>query len=128
MKSRRLIASPRGSGQGIVTAQTRLVKMSALGHKRTYAVHKHVRFTTNSDRESEFPQTVMSANFDSRAILITVLSVGLTFAARELRETMHLIKGSFRTYASASVLEQESAAILSDNRVPSVPARLLGPG
>jgi hypothetical protein len=36
--------------------------MSALGQKRTYAVQKsHVRFTPNSDRESEIPQTVMSA-------------------------------------------------------------------
>src|SRR5215813_8698824 len=40
MNSRRLIASPE-SRRGIVTVQTRLVKgcpMSALGHKRTYAV------------------------------------------------------------------------------------------
>ena len=36
--------------------------MSALGQKQTYAVQqRHVRFTPNSDRESEFPQKVMSA-------------------------------------------------------------------
>ena len=36
--------------------------MSAMGHKRTYAVQKaHVRFTPNSDRESGFSQTAMSA-------------------------------------------------------------------
>jgi hypothetical protein len=36
--------------------------MSALGHKRTICSAKgHVRFAPNSDRESGFPQTVMSA-------------------------------------------------------------------
>jgi hypothetical protein len=36
--------------------------MSALGQKQTYAPQKtHVRFAPNSDRESGFPQTVMSA-------------------------------------------------------------------
>ena len=36
--------------------------MSALGQKQTYAVQKgHVRFAPNSDRKSEFPQTVMFA-------------------------------------------------------------------
>jgi hypothetical protein len=36
--------------------------MSALGHKRDICSAKgHVRFAPNSDRESEFPQTVMSA-------------------------------------------------------------------
>ena len=36
--------------------------MSALGQKRTFrSAIAHVRFTPNSDRESEFPQTVMSA-------------------------------------------------------------------
>jgi len=34
--------------------------MSALGQKRTYA-KRHVRFTPNSDRESEIPAKVMSA-------------------------------------------------------------------
>jgi hypothetical protein len=35
--------------------------MSALGQKQTYALQSDVRFTPNSDRESDFPQTVMSA-------------------------------------------------------------------
>jgi hypothetical protein len=36
--------------------------MSALGQKQTYAAHQpHVRFTPNSDRESEIPQKAMSA-------------------------------------------------------------------
>ena len=34
---------------------------------------------------------------------------------------MHLIKGSFRTYASASVLEQKSAAIYPTTSVPPSP-------
>jgi hypothetical protein len=38
------------------------VVMSALGQKQTFAAAKsHVRFAPNSDRESGFPQTVMSA-------------------------------------------------------------------
>src|SRR5262245_32760779 len=43
MKSRRLIASPEGSGQCIVAVRMRVVKgcsMSALGQKRTWAVQK----------------------------------------------------------------------------------------
>jgi hypothetical protein len=35
--------------------------MSALGQKQTCAAKSDVRFAPNSDRESEFPQTVMSA-------------------------------------------------------------------
>jgi hypothetical protein len=35
--------------------------MSALGHKRTYAVQKGTSFTPNSDRKSGLPQLVMSA-------------------------------------------------------------------
>src|SRR5262245_645119 len=55
---------PRGSGQGIVPAQTRSGKGPA--HVRfgsladICSAKRHVRFTPNSDRESGLPQTIMS--------------------------------------------------------------------
>src|SRR5262249_21995225 len=65
MKSRRLIAYPRGSEQGIVAVQMRLVKGwpdVRFGSKADIcAAISHVRFTPNSDRESEIPQKAMSA-------------------------------------------------------------------
>ena len=51
---------------------------------------------------------------------------------RELRITMHLIWGSLRTYASASVLEQRNEAICLTTAKAFPPvgvnSRLLGPG
>src|SRR5262249_4165453 len=54
---------PRGSGQGIVATQTCTGKGPAhvrFGSKADIcAATSHVRFTPNSDRESEFPQRAM---------------------------------------------------------------------
>jgi hypothetical protein len=65
MNSRRRIASPEAQdkalywiGSGPLSGQP----MSALGHKRTYAVHKAMSaLPPNSNRKSGFPHKVMSA-------------------------------------------------------------------
>jgi hypothetical protein len=65
MKSRRLIASPRGSGQGIVAAQTCAgegpINVRFGSKADMCAAKSDVRFASNSDRESGFSQNVMSA-------------------------------------------------------------------
>jgi hypothetical protein len=48
-------------GDVVVVVRKMQTRLSALGQKQTYAAKTHVRFTPNSDRKSEFPQTVMSA-------------------------------------------------------------------
>src|SRR4029453_4464975 len=56
---------PRGSGQGIVIFESRLVKGRSnvrFGSKADIcSATRHVRFTPNSDRESEIPHKVVSA-------------------------------------------------------------------
>src|ERR1043166_6988975 len=65
MNSRRLIRRPRGFGQHIVAALTCNGKGPAYVRFGSLAdicsAKGHVRFAPNSDRESGFPQTVMSA-------------------------------------------------------------------
>src|SRR6185295_620094 len=65
MKSRRLIASPRGSGQGIVAAQTCAgegpINVRFGSKADMCGAREHVRFTPNSDHKSRHAALVMSA-------------------------------------------------------------------
>jgi len=85
--------------------------MSALGQKRTCAPQKtDVRFSPNSDRESESTQTVMSALGQKRTSGASCLNQFLFVVVKPLRRQLPLLR-----FPRQTLVQVAQSGFFSDN-------------